>query len=243
MEVLDTSIANVALLHIAGGLGGQRRRKHLGPDQLPGRQRRSSCRSAAGCPRSIGRKRFYMTVRRAVHRQLRCSAGWRRTSTLLIVFRVLQGLGGGGLAPSEQSMLADTFPAVASAAQAFALYGVAVIVAPTLGPTLGGCITDNASWHWIFFINVPVGAAVARAGRSHRVDEPPALQRERAGAVAAAACSIDWIGFVLVAALRSAASRSSSTRGRRTTGSVRRSSSSSRWSPALSFARVRSRGS
>src|ERR671937_413045 len=75
---------------------------------------------------------------------------------MLIFFRILQGLGGGGMAPSEQAILADTFPPE-KRSQAFALYGVAVLVAPTIGPTLGGWITDNYSWHWIFFINVPVG--------------------------------------------------------------------------------------
>ena len=75
---------------------------------------------------------------------------------LLIFFRVLQGIAGGGLAPSEQSMLVDTFPPAKRAA-AFGLYSMAIVLAPALGPTLGGWITDNSSWRWIFFINVPVG--------------------------------------------------------------------------------------
>ena len=75
---------------------------------------------------------------------------------MLIFFRVLQGMGGGGLAPSEQAILADTFPPK-QRGMAFAVYGIAVVVAPAIGPTLGGWITDNFSWRWIFFINVPVG--------------------------------------------------------------------------------------
>ena len=78
------------------------------------------------------------------------------TLPFLILARVLQGIGGGGLAPSEQAILADTF-SVAKRGQAFAVYGMAVVVAPAIGPTLGGWITDNFNWHWIFFINVPVG--------------------------------------------------------------------------------------
>src|SRR6202171_227621 len=75
---------------------------------------------------------------------------------MLIIARVLQGAGGGGLQPSEQAILADTF-SVEKRGMAFSLYGMAVVVAPAIGPTLGGWITDNFNWHWIFFINVPVG--------------------------------------------------------------------------------------
>ena len=80
--------------------------------------------------------------------------GLAPTLPLLILARILQGLGGGGLAPSEQAILADTFP-VEQRGQAFALYGMAVVAAPAIGPTLGGWITDNFNWHWIFFINLP----------------------------------------------------------------------------------------
>src|ERR1700743_3845383 len=115
---------------------------------------------------------------------------------MLIVFRVLQGLGGGGLAPSEQSILADTFPPE-KRAQAFALYGVAVVVAPTVGPALGGWITDNWSWNWIFFINVPVGIASLLLVQWFLV-EPEVLQQERRELLRGGV-RIDWVGFVLVA--------------------------------------------
>src|SRR6516225_11014814 len=75
---------------------------------------------------------------------------------LLIFFRILQGVGGGGLAPVEQAILVDTFPPAKRAA-AFALYSVAIVMAPAIGPPLGGWITDSFSWRWIFFINIPVG--------------------------------------------------------------------------------------
>ncbi len=116
--------------------------------------------------------------------------------TFLIVARVLQGIGGGGMAPSEQAMLADTF-SPSKRAQAFAAYGVAVIVAPALGPTIGGYLTDNASWHWIFFINVPIGA-VSLALVAAFVDEPRALNRQRL-AIWRRGLRIDWVGFALVA--------------------------------------------
>jgi DHA2 family multidrug resistance protein len=95
---------------------------------------------------------------------------------MLIIARVLQGLGGGGLAPSEQAILADTFP-VAKRGQAFALYGMAVVVAPAIGPTLGGWITDNFNWHWIFFINLPVG--LLSLYLSNRMVEDPPFLKER----------------------------------------------------------------
>jgi DHA2 family multidrug resistance protein len=115
---------------------------------------------------------------------------------VLILFRVLQGLGGGGMAPSEQTILADTFPQT-KRAQAFALYGVAVIVAPTVGPTIGGWITDNWSWHWIFFINGPIG--LLSLGLVYwLVVEPESLRRERK-ALLARGLNIDWIGLLLIA--------------------------------------------
>ena len=134
--------------------GGGRRRKHLGDHHLSGRQRRDPADQRLA-PGVVGRKRFYMMcVALFTVSSLLC--GLAPNLPLLIFFRILQGLGGGGMAPSEQAILADTFPPE-KRAQAFALYGVAVIVAPTIGPTIGGWITDNFSWHWIFFINVPIG--------------------------------------------------------------------------------------
>jgi DHA2 family multidrug resistance protein len=154
MELLDTSIANVALPHIAGGLSTDQ-------DQSTWVLTSYLVSNAVVLPLSawlstvFGRKRFYMT----------CVALFTISSTLcglaptlpwLIFFRVLQGIGGGGLAPSEQAILVDSFPA-AKRASAFAVYSLAIVAAPAIGPTLGGWITDNWSWRWVFFINIPVG--------------------------------------------------------------------------------------
>src|ERR1700689_3870240 len=97
--------------------------------------------------------------------------------TMLIIFRVLQGAGGGGLQPSEQSILADTFEP-AKRGMAFAVYGMAVVVAPAIGPTLGGFITDNYSWRWIFYINVPIGI-ISLLLTSQLISDPPYLNAER----------------------------------------------------------------
>ncbi len=109
---------------------------------------------------------------------------------MLIIARVLQGAGGGGLQPSEQAILADTFPGE-KRGMAFAMYGMAVVVAPAIGPTLGGWITDNFNWHWIFFINMPVG--LLSLFLTHRfVEDPPWLEEEKKSGI-----SIDYIGLAL----------------------------------------------
>jgi DHA2 family multidrug resistance protein len=194
MTVLDTSIANVALRNIAGGLAA-------GVDESTWVVTTYLVASAVIIPASgwlagvIGRKRFYMLcVATFTVSSLLC--GLAQNLPMLIVFRILQGLGGGGMAPSEQAILADTFPPE-KRAQAFALYGIAVIVAPTVGPTLGGWLTDNFSWHWIFFINVPIGAASLLLVNWLLV-EPELLERERRERIAGG-IRIDWVGFLLVA--------------------------------------------
>ena len=152
MEVLDTSIANVALPHMAGSLGAS-------PEEATWVLTSYLVSSAIILPISgwlmarMGRKRFYMSC---VVMFTACSllCGVAPSLPFLIFARILQGLGGGGLAPSEQAILADSFP-VAKRGQAFAVYGMAVVCAPAIGPTLGGWITDNFNWHWIFFINLP----------------------------------------------------------------------------------------
>jgi DHA2 family multidrug resistance protein len=194
MQVLDTSIANVALRHIAGSLAA-------GVDESTWVITSYLIASAVVLPISgwlanvIGRKRFYMLCV-AIFTIFSLLCGMAPNLQMLIVFRVLQGLGGGGMAPSEQAILADTFPPK-KLPQAFALYGIAVIVAPTVGPTLGGWITDNSSWHWIFFINVPIGLASLLLVNWLLV-EPEVLERERRERLAQG-LRIDWIGFALVA--------------------------------------------
>ncbi|HWB32496.1 MAG TPA: DHA2 family efflux MFS transporter permease subunit [Acidobacteriaceae bacterium] len=192
MEVLDTSIANVALPHMAGTLGASQ-------EEATWVLTSYLVSSAIILPISgwlsnrLGRKRFYMSC---VAMFTVCSmlCGLAQTLPLLIVARVLQGLGGGGLAPSEQAILADTFP-VEKRGQAFALYGMAVVVAPAIGPTFGGWITDNFNWHWIFFINLPVG--LLSLYLSNRMVEDPPFLKERKEA--SKHLKVDFVGLGLVA--------------------------------------------
>jgi DHA2 family multidrug resistance protein len=194
MEVLDTSIANVSLHHIAGNLGA-------GSTEATWVLTSYLVSNAVVLPVSgwlsnvMGRKRFYMTcVAIFTISSLFCglapSLGW------LLFFRVVQGAGGGGLAPSEQSILADTFPA-RQRGMAFAVYGLAVVFAPAIGPTLGGWITDNFSWRWIFYINVPVG--ILSMFLTYRmVHDSPAAKAQTAETWKHG-LRIDYMGFALVA--------------------------------------------
>src|SRR5258708_3006427 len=154
MEVLDTSIANVALPHIAGNLSA-------GQDESTWVLTSYLVSNAIVLPLSgwfsglIGRKKFYMTCV-AIFTASSFLCGLAPSLGVLVIFRILQGVGGGGLQPSEQAILNDTFP-LEERRMAFALYRLAVVVAPTIGPWLGGWITDNFSWRWIFYIKVPLG--------------------------------------------------------------------------------------
>jgi len=194
MEVLDTSIANVALPHIAGGLGASQ-------DEATWVLTSYLVSNAIILPASayltsfMGRKRFYMwcVVLFGISSAL---CGLAPSLPLLIFFRVLQGIGGGGLAPSEQAILADTFPP-RQRGQAFAVYGLAVVFAPAIGPTLGGYITDNFDWRWIFFINVPV-AIVSLFLTQRMVEDPPHIVREVA-TMRKRGLNLDYLGFGLLA--------------------------------------------
>jgi MFS transporter, DHA2 family, multidrug resistance protein len=194
MVVLDTAIANVSLRYIAGSLAAS-------VDESTWVVTTYLIANAVVLPASgwlsnvIGRKRFYM-ICVALFTVSSLFCGLAPSLSSLIFFRILQGLGGGGMPTSEQAILADTFPPQ-KRGQAFALYGVAVIVAPTVGPTIGGWITDNFSWHWIFFINVPIGF-ISLALVHWFVDEPEVLERERHERLAGG-LKVDWIGFVLIA--------------------------------------------
>src|ERR1700723_4567671 len=176
MEVLDTSVANVALPHIAGGLAA-------GQDESSWVLTSYLVSNAIVLPLSgwlssiFGRKRFYMSCV-AVFPISSFLCGFAPNLGMLIVFRILQGAGGGGLQPSEQAILADTFPPE-RLGMAFAIYGMAVVLAPSIGPTLGGWITDNYSWRWIFYINVPIGI-ISLLLTNHFVQDPPYLKDEMA---------------------------------------------------------------
>ena len=192
MEVLDTSIANVSLPHIAGSLGASQEEStwvltsYLVSNAvvLP---------ISAWLSRLIGRKRFYMTcVVLFTASSFLC--GLAPSLGALVFFRVLQGAGGGGLQPSEQAILADTFPP-SMRGMAFAVYGMAVVVAPAIGPTLGGWITDNYTWHWVFYINVPIGI-ISLLLTSRLVEDPPYLVAQRKQFKSS---RVDWWGLGLLA--------------------------------------------
>jgi DHA2 family multidrug resistance protein len=190
MEVLDTSIANVSLPHIAGSLSA-------GYDESTWILTSYLVSNAIVLPLSgwlssiVGRKNFYMgCVALFTISSFLC--GLAPNLSALIFFRVLQGAGGGGLQPSEQAILADTFPP-AKRGMAFAIYGVAVVTAPAIGPTLGGWITDNFTWRWIFFINIPVGI-LSILLTSRLIQDPPYLRRRKLRET-----HIDYVGLGFVA--------------------------------------------
>lgn len=194
MEVLDTTIANVALRHIAGGLAvGLDESTYVITSYLVAN---AVVLSISGWLSTVlGRKRFYMMcVATFTVASLLCGFAWNLQS--LVLFRILQGLGGGGMATSEQAILADSFPPQ-KRGQAFAIYGVAVVVAPVVGPTLGGWITDTYSWHWVFLINVPMGLlSLLLVGTL--VKEPSSAEEERAELLSKG-LRVDYVGFILIA--------------------------------------------
>ena len=169
MEVLDTSIANVALPHIAGNLGASNSESTWVLTSY-------LVANAIVLPISgfmvnlLGRKRFFMTCI-ALFAASSFLCGIAPTLGFLLLFRIVQGAFGGGLQPMAQAILADTFPP-AQQGLAFSLYGVTAVIAPAIGPTLGGWITDNYSWRWIFYINVPVGL-LALVLVSQLLEDPP----------------------------------------------------------------------
>ncbi len=194
MEVLDISIANVSLQHISGDLAASQ-------DESTWVLTSYLVTNAIVLPISgwlasvIGRKRFFIT----------CIIGFSIASLLcglapnletLILFRALQGLTGGGLQPLSQAILADSFPPK-QRGMAFALFGIAVVFAPAIGPTLGGWITDTSSWRWVFLLNVPIGAVLAIL-LTTMIEDTPELIRLRLEKIRQG-LRIDYLGFGLIA--------------------------------------------
>src|SRR3989441_3427235 len=189
MEVLDTSIANVALPHLAGDLGSSN-------DESTWVLTSYLVSNAVVLPMSgwlataFGRKRFFLLcIFMFTATSLLC--GIAPSLPILILFRVIQGAGGGGLQPMAQAILADTFPPE-KRGLAFALYGITAVMAPTIGPTLGGWLTDNYSWRWIFYINLPVGLLPFFLVFG-MVQDPPYLRARRDAGI-----RVDYIGIALL---------------------------------------------
>ena len=189
MEVLDTSIANVALPHIAGSLGAS-------ADQSTWVLTSYLVANAIVLPMGawaasvIGRKNFFLLCI-TIFTVSSFLCGIAPTLSLLLLFRVFQGVGGGGLQPMAQAIMADSFEP-SKRGLAFSLYGLVAVLAPSIGPTLGGWITDNYSWHWIFYINIPVGI-LALFLTNRLVEDPPYQKSDRKNLY-----RIDYIGVSLL---------------------------------------------
>lgn len=188
MEVLDTSVANVALPHIAGNLSAT-------PEEATWVLTSYLVSNAIILPaanwlgRFFGRKRF-LIVCIAIFTLSSALCGAAGSLGMLIVARIAQGAGGGALQPIAQAVLMESFPRE-KRGSAMAVFGLGVVVAPIIGPTLGGWITDNYSWRWIFYINIPIGILAVLMSRTF-VEDPPYIRDQRPG-------QIDYIGFGLMA--------------------------------------------
>jgi DHA2 family multidrug resistance protein len=191
MEVLDTTVVNVCLPHIAGSLSAT-------VDEATWALTSYLVSNAIILPMggwfsmAIGRKRFYM-ICVALFTVSSALCGLAPSLGLLILFRIMQGLGGGALQPISQAILVESFP-IEKRGMAMAIFGIGVVFAPIIGPTLGGWITDNYSWRWVFFINIPVGL-LSLLLSWFLVFDPPYLVRKgfKEG------LKIDYIGFGLLA--------------------------------------------
>ena len=217
MEVLDTSIANVALPHIAGTLGAS---TNEGTWVLTSYLVSNAIVLPLGGWASslMGRRNFFVfCITIFTVASFLCGAAL--SLPMLLVFRILQGAGGGGMQPMAQAIMADSFEPH-KRGQAFSVYGSVTVLAPSIGPTLGGWITDNFSWRWIFFINIPVGI-LAFFLVTRLVEDPPWIKPDRSRLR-----NMDYVGLGLLTSPW-AAFRSCSIRAKRTTGSLPASFSSS----------------
>src|ERR1700683_5526070 len=190
MEVLDTSIANVALPHIAGNLGAS-------SEESTWVLTSYLVSNAIILPITgwlvslLGRKQFFM-ICLALFTVSSLLCGIAPTLPILLIARIIQGAGGGGLQPMAQAILADTFPPD-KRGLAFSIYGVTAVVAPAIGPTFGGWITDNYTWRWIFLMNLPIGILTLFLVFKF-VEDPPFLKR-----MTLKESTVDYVGFGFLA--------------------------------------------
>ena len=193
MEVLDTTVANVLLNYIAGGLGvSEDEASWVVTTYLVANA--VALTASSFLTRRLGRKTFFL-ICLAVFTASSVLCGYAWNLQAMLLFRILQGLGGGGMVPVAQSILADAFPPE-KRGQGFALFGIAVVVAPVVGPTLGGWLADNFSWRWAFMINAPVGAlAFALIALVLRKNEAAVAERRR---LRQQGSGFDLVGLVLV---------------------------------------------
>ena len=188
MEVLDTSVANVALPHIAGSLSAT-------PEEATWVLTSYLVSNAIVLPAAawlgalFGRKRFLLTCI-VLFTLASALCGAAPSLSFLVGARILQGVGGGALQPIAQAVLLESFPP-ARRGMAMAAFGMGVVVAPILGPTLGGWVTENYTWRWVFYINLPVGVLAVLMANAF-VEDPPFIRRARPG-------RIDYVGFGLMA--------------------------------------------
>jgi DHA2 family multidrug resistance protein len=190
MEVLDTTIVNVSLPHIAGTLSVSNDEStwalttYLVANGIV-------LTISGSISRRLGRKRYFL-ICVAAFTAASLGCGLSTSFTQILLFRAVQGFFGGGLQPTQQAIILDHFPPD-KRQQAFSLTAVAIIIAPILGPVVGGYLTDSYSWHWIFLINIPIGV-VTLLGAAHYVEDPPHLIEEKRTAP-----PFDYIGAGLIA--------------------------------------------
>jgi DHA2 family multidrug resistance protein len=194
MEVLDTTVANVLLQYIAGGMGvSEDEASWVVTTYLVANA--VSLTASSFLTQRLGRRTFFLIcLALFTASSVLCAYAWNLDA--MLVFRIVQGLGGGGMVPVAQSILADAFPPE-KRGQGFALFGVAVVVAPVVGPTLGGWLADNYSWRWAFLINAPVG--LITMGLIALVLREPAAAAAQRRRERQQGDSFDVVGFVLVA--------------------------------------------